>query len=137
MSLPMTGAFSVYREGKQEALRHKWIESERACQDLGEAALYQWVRMHWWGYLKARWLEHIHGTRYWIELDRGDFGILNKEFCDCPVLLDRIVDRLKCGQENLDIIQWAMDWALPIDRVLQILEALDVNGCRLSHRFDD
>jgi hypothetical protein len=127
---------SVYTEGEQEALKYKWIESEKAGKDLGEDAIRRWVKQHWWGYLRARWLEHLQGKCFWVELDRGDFGLLQREFHDNTLLLDRILDRLKSGQENLDIILWAMNWGLPIIPVLQILEALDINSRRLAHRFD-
>ena len=127
---------SVYAEGEQEALRYKWIESEKAGRDLGEAAIRRWVRDHWWGYLRARWLEHLQGKRFWVELDRGDFGLLQREFHDKTILLDRILDRLKAGKENLDVIIWAQDWGIPIEPALQILEALDINSRRLAHRFE-
>lgn len=127
---------SVYTESELEALKYKWIESEKAGKDLGEAAIRRWVKQHWWGYLRARWLEHLQGKCFWVELDRGDFGLLQREFHDNTLLLDRILDRLKSGQENLDIILWAMNWGLPIIPVLQILEALDINSRRLAHRFD-
>src|SRR5262245_11661208 len=127
---------SVYVDGEQEALRCKWIESGKAGCDLGEAAIRRWVQNRWWGYLRARWLEHLHGKRFWVELDRGDFGLLQKKFHDNTLLLDRILDRLKAGQENLDIICWAQHWGIPMTPVLQILEALDINSRRLAHRFD-
>jgi hypothetical protein len=127
---------SVYAESEQEAQRYKWIESEKAGRDLGEAALRRWVQCHWWGYLRARWLEHLQGKRFWVELDRGDFGLLERRFRDNTLLLDRILDRLKAGQENLHIICWALEWHLPIEPVLEILEALDINSRRLAHRFD-
>ena len=127
---------SVYVDGEQEALKYKWIESEKAGCDLGEAAIRRWVQCHWWGYLRARWLEHLQGKRFWVELDRGDFGLLQRRFHDNTLLLDRILDRLKAGQENLDIICWAQTWGIDIDPVLQILEALDINSRRLAHRFD-
>jgi len=127
---------SVYAESEQEALKYKWIESEKAGKDLGEDAIRRWVKQHWWGYLRARWLEHLQGKCFWVELDRGDFGLLQREFHDNTLLLDRILDRLKSGQENLDIILWALKWGLPITPVLQILEALDINSRRLAHRFD-
>jgi hypothetical protein len=127
---------SVHAEGEQEALRYKWIESEKAGHDLGEEAIRRWVRNHWWGYLRARWLEHLQGRRFWVELDRGDFGLLLKRFHDNELLLDRILDRLKEGRENLDIINWALDWSLPLAQVRDILEALDINSRRLAHRFD-
>ena len=127
---------SVYTESEQEALRFKWIESEKAGRDLGEAAIRRWVQQHWWGYLRARWLEHLQGKRFWVELDRGDFGLLQREFNEDTLLLDRILDRLKSGQENLDLILWAQNWHIPIDRVMRILEALDINSRRLACRFD-
>jgi len=127
---------SVYTESEQEALRHKWIESEKAGRDLGEDAIRNWVKQHWWGYLRARWVEHLQGVRFWVELDRGDFGLLEREFRDQTLLLDRILDRLKTGQENLDVIIWAQDWGIDVEPVLAILKALDINSRRLSHRFD-
>ena len=81
-------------------------------------------------------MEHLQGKRFWLELDRGDFGLLLNQFHDNPVLLDRILDRLKEGQENLDIILWAQNWNIPMGPVLRILEALDINSRRLAHRFD-
>ena len=127
---------SVYVEAEKEALAYKWIESERAKCDLGEVAIHAWVQKHWWGYLRARWMEHLQGTRFWVELDRGDFGLLQRRFVDNPLLLDRILDRLKAGQENLDIITWALDWGISMASVREILEALDINSRRLAHRFD-
>src|SRR5262245_56140088 len=127
---------SVYADSEKEALRFKWIESEKAGCDLGEAAIRRWVKEHWWGYLRARWLEHLQGRRFWVELDRGDFGLLQREFNDHTLMLDRILDRLKAGQENLDVILWALYWKIEIPLVLRILEALDINSRRLACRFD-
>jgi hypothetical protein len=127
---------SVYEDSQREADRYKWIESEKAGYDLGETATRRWVKEHWSGYLRARWLEHLQGKTFWIELDRGDFGLLHRAFQDKPLLLDRIIDRLKAGQENLNIIIWAQEWCVPTVDVLAILEALDVNSARLAHRFD-
>jgi hypothetical protein len=133
---PGVERLSVYDDCVREALRYKWIESERAGRDLGEEAIRRWVREHWWGYLRARWLEHLQGRRFWVELDRGDYGLLTREFQSSALLLDRILDRLKAGQENLHVILWAVEWSLPIEPVLQILKALDINSRRLAHRFD-
>ena len=127
---------SVYVEGEQEALRYKWIESEKAGRDLGETAIRVWVQKHWWGYLRARWLEHLQGKRFWVELDRGDFGLLERRFVDNTLLLDRILDRLKSGQENLDILRWCFDWGIQTGPVVDILTALDINSRRLAHQFD-
>lgn len=127
---------SVYVDCEKEIQRYKWIESEKAGCDLGEAAIRRWVKEHWWGYLRARWLEHLQGKRFWVELDRGDFGLLQREFRENTLLLDRILDRLKAGQENLDIIVWALNWNIDAGPVIRILEALDINSRRLAHRFD-
>lgn len=127
---------SVYAECEKEINRFKWLESEKAGCDLGESAIRRWVKEHWWGYLRARWLEHLQGTRFWVELDRGDFGLLQRRFQDQTLLLDRILDRLKSGQENLDIIQWCICWNVPFEPVCEILEALDINSRRLAHNFD-
>jgi hypothetical protein len=126
---------SLFADCEQEVQRFKWIESERAGRDLGESAIRKWIQQHWWGYLRARWLEHLEGRRFWKELDRGDFGLLQRRFHENELLLDRILDRLKAGQENLDIICWAIDWGIPMQPVLEILEALDINSRRLyPHR---
>jgi hypothetical protein len=53
------------------------------------------------------------------------------------LLLDRILDRLKTGAENLDVIRWAQEWGIRIEHVIQILEVLDINSRRLCHHFDE
>ena len=135
-SSPVVKKASVYVDCEREAARFKWIESEKAGCDQGEEAIRRWVRHHWNGYLRARWLEHLQARRYWMEMDRGDFGLLERKFEDDSLLLDRIVDRLKAGQENLDIILWSLDWGISMAAVRHILEVLDINSRRLAHRFD-
>ena len=127
---------SIETNSQAEIARYKWIESERHGYDLGESAIRRWVKDHWRGYLRARWLEHLEGNRFWIELDRGDFGLLMKAFLDDQELLHRIVDRLKVGQENLDVLCWAEKNQIPTDAVVRILHALDINARRLLHRFE-
>jgi hypothetical protein len=127
---------SVYLDCAEEAARYKWIKSEEAGYDLGEVAIRQWVQEHWSGYLRARWVEHLQGKCFWVELDRGDFGLLQSEFRDKVELLDDILNRLKAGKENLDVIDWACTCHVPLDEVIEILTALDINSRRLAHRFD-
>src|SRR5438552_1153437 len=127
---------SVYAESEKEAQQFKWIESEKAGRDLGEAALRRWVKDHWWGYLRARWLEHLQGKCFWVELDRGDFGLLQREFQDQVDLLDQILNQLKAGKENLHVIVWAVTTGIPTAPVQAILKALDVNSRRLVHPFE-
>ena len=134
--VPTITRLSIYADCEAEAAKFKWIESEKAGFDLGETAIRKWVKDHWTGYLRAKWLEHLQGKCFWIELDRGDFGLLLHQFQDQRDLLDPILDKLKSGQENLDIICWAKTSRYPIETVLLILEALDINSRRLVHQFE-
>jgi hypothetical protein len=139
-SMPITvflpeSRMSLHRCGEEEAQRFKWIESEKAGRDLGEAAIRTWIRQHWHGFLRHRWLEHLQGKTFWIELDQGDFGLLQTAFQSSP-LIDPILEHFKRGGENLDIILWAMSDHRPLNEVLEILEALDVNSRRIECQFD-
>src|SRR5262249_48834436 len=62
-----TEPHSIYFECKLEEQRHKWIESEKAGYDLGDLAIRQWALCHWQGFVRARWLEHLEGKRFWVE----------------------------------------------------------------------
>ena len=86
---------SIWEDCQREIDCYKWIASELAGCDLGEAAIRKWIMEHWNGYLRARWLDHLYGRTYWIELDRNDFGLLVTAFQDKTLLLDRIMDELK------------------------------------------
>jgi len=125
---------SVHESGIVEALRHKWIESEKAGRDLGESAIRNWVRQHWNGFLRARWLEHLEGRAFWVELDQDDHGLLQHAFLGHPII-DEVLDRLKHGRENLDLIVWALDGGYDVDEVIRILEALDINSRRIECLF--
>lgn len=125
---------SVHRIGEEEAQRHKWIESEKAGRDLGEWAIRCWVREHWNGFLRERWLEHMQGRNFWIELDHNDFGLLQREFQDSDLIED-ILGMLKGGRENLNVLNWALDNHLRMDEVLEILETLDINSRRIECQF--
>ncbi|MSQ93725.1 MAG: hypothetical protein EXR98_04125 [Gemmataceae bacterium] len=120
---------------RKEIDRHKWIVSYHAGRDVGNDAVNEWIREHWLGYLRARCVEHVLGRRRWSELRECDYGLLQREFQDRALLLDRIVDRWKVGQENLHIINWALDWHIPIDDVIDILTAIDINGRRMAFQF--
>ena len=126
---------SVHRIGEEEAQKHKWIESEKAGRDLGDWAIRCWVREHWNGFLRARALEHLQGKNYWIELDHDDYGLLQRAFRE-SLLIGAIVNRLIAGQENLEILVWAIDERLPMDEVIEILEALDINSRRIEFLLD-
>src|SRR3712207_8629247 len=63
------------------------------------------------------------------------YTTLVRSFQEKELLLDRILDRLKAGQEKLDIIIWALDWGINLDRVREIVEALDIKD-RKSTRLN-
>lgn len=121
---------------RQEADFFKWLESEKAGRDLGEPCVRLWVKKHWWGFLRARWVEHLQGSCFWIELDRNDFGLILREFPDQRPLLNEIIAHLVANKENLDIIRWAEQADKPMCDVHYILERLDINGHRLEHEFE-
>ena len=127
---------SFNRHCRQEMMIHKWIASQKVGYDLGEAAIREWVQMHWTGYLRARWVEHLQGKCFWTELHKCDYGLLERAFQDRSQLLDEILGQLKAGKENLDVLRWACDNHISFDSVIEILEALDVNSSRIVHTFD-
>lgn len=125
---------SVFAQGEIEALEFKWILSERAGHDVGDWGIRQWVRDHWRGFLRDRWLEHLQGRAFWIELDHDDFGLLEREF-ENSALIEQIVWRLKAGWENLEVLCWALDEELAMIEVVDILEMLDINSRRIECQF--
>ncbi|MDR1535532.1 MAG: response regulator [Planctomycetota bacterium] len=127
---------SIFEEAGIEAFRHKWIESEKAGYDMGDAAIEDWHRRFWHKFVRERWIQHIRGEVYWFELDNDDCALLNREFKECRELAARIVEKLENGGENLDIIQWAVDEGREVDRVLAILNRLDLNAHRLASQLD-
>ena len=129
---------SIHERGAREALRHKWIESEKAGRDLGDWAIHHWIKRYWNAFLRERWIEHLEGHVFWTELDRSDFGLLQHEFLDSGVR-DEIIRRIKSGGENLDILCWYHDRKLSREElweVLHILERLDINSRRLECRLE-
>ena len=125
-------ALSVYEEGLREAERHKWIESEKRGADLGETALGEWYRRHWAGFCRSKCLEHLVGSQSWKEFAHDDFGLIERLLVADDLLLDRILDRIQFGMENLDVIGWSLDWGISNSRVREILTQLDINRARLQ-----
>ena len=128
--------YDLFTDAAAEIERDKWIKSEKAGYDLGDEAKRRWVREHWNGFVRERLFEHLHGKRFWKDFDHEDFGRLNREFKDDQVLLDRIMDRFHAGQENLNVLLWAFDFNLPMDRVHEILLAININRCRIYYGFE-
>ncbi|HUE14672.1 MAG TPA: hypothetical protein VMR25_10950 [Planctomycetaceae bacterium] len=123
---------SIYDEALREAQRHKWIESQKHGRDLGDQAIRDWYRKHWRTYCRHRRLEHLRGRRRWAEFDDEPSGQIDAMITADDMLVDRVLDRVYAGYENLDIINWAIDWGLPTNRVVEILARLDVNRARFE-----
>ena len=129
--------YSLNWETREEIARHKWILSEIAGFDVGElVAARGWVRAHWNGFLRAKWLEHLLGINYWIELNHDDFGLLRRLFLDSPYI-DEITHQLKMRGENLTIINDAVERNWPMEHVIHILTALDMNSRRLAWSVEE
>ena len=125
---------SLYDEAVREAERHKWIESQKHGRDLGERAIQEWYRVYWPIYCRYRRLEHVRGSHRWREFGDGPFAHLYSLILQGDLLVDRILDRVYCGYENLQIINWALTWGIPTNRVIDILTQVDVNRARLEPR---
>ena len=123
---------SLFDEAHREAERHKWIESQKQGRDLGEMAIRDWYQVYWLHYCRSKRMEHLRGSRCWQEFGDEDFDRLDSLRHSEDLLVDRILDRVDAGQENLDVINWALEWGLAMDRVLDILSQLDVNRGRLE-----
>ncbi len=122
---------SVYEEAKKEAAAYKWIKSEQACHDLGDDALHEWSCSYWLGFYRYRFVQHLRGEIFWREFDEKTFGVLPRRFAHLRELLHEILDQIRKGQENLNLIVWAHDTAQPMNQVIAVLEALDINSQRL------
>ena len=124
---------SIFDDARDEAHREKWIRSYHAQRDLGTGAILGWAQLHWNGFLRTKWGDHIRGHVRYHEFTPQSYGALQREYSN-PLLVDRIMDRLAEGKENLDVLVWAHAHGVAIDAVMEILEAVDVNSCRL--RFE-
>jgi len=128
---------SLDKDSWEEACAERWYRSQEAGCDQGEHAIRQWVQKHWRGFLRARWIEHMQGYRFWVELPRAEFGLLQRRAqVDPRPLLDEIIDRVRCGAENLDLICWAFTKP-PAERctILEIVRLININAHRLQCSF--
>lgn len=85
----------------------------------------------WHRWVCARWMEHLRGERCWEELDRGDFGLLRKDWHGNLELVEDVVARIAAGVEPLYVLLWAAETGQPLDDVVAVLRTLDVNGRRV------
>lgn len=122
---------SVYEEAERAALEYKWLESEKAGRDLGPDAVRHWSRAYWRRFYRYRFVQHLRGEAYFREFHPRTFAIVNCHVQGPSELLEAILNQVRDGAENLDIICWAHHRTVPTEPVLTILEAIDINRQRL------
>jgi hypothetical protein len=122
---------SVYEQADQAVQEHKWIESEKAGRDLGDEAVKHWSRSHWLRFYRWRLLQHLRGEVYFREFHPRTFAVVSNQLKVPPELLEAILNQVRDGGENLDIICWAHNGQLPAAPVMEVLEAIDINRQRL------
>ena len=123
---------SLFREALAEAERHKYIESQKAGRDLGPGAIDDWHRRHWTIWLRHRWLDHLLGTTCWEEFEPECFGRLRALFSAHPDVIERVVELVRRGAENLDLLWWAALERRDIDTVVRMLVELRLNEIRCT-----
>ncbi len=122
----------IYDEARKAIQEHRWLESEKAGYDVGPHAAREWARSHWLTFYRSRFVEHLRGQARYEEFGPECFGIVSDQLGIESNLLDRVLDRIRHGAENLDVLCWAMQEGLPRDSIVEILRAVDINSRRLA-----
>ena len=56
---------------------------------------------------RYRRVEHLRGRKRWAEFEEESFGKIDALVASGDCLVDRVLDRVYAGCENLEIINWA------------------------------
>lgn len=136
---PSIECCSLYNEARAEAARERWIRSQEAGFDMGVQVTQSWVDKHWHGFLRERWVEHLKGRRFWVELPREEFGLIHhRPFVDARHLCDDIIERVRCGAENLDMVCWARTKSAGEQVwIYEILRLININAHRLRCKLEE
>ena len=122
-----SGTASLYEAAIQEADRHKWLVSERHGRDCGYSAWSEWWDKYWSDFCRHRRIEHLRGDRRWREFEEDTFGRFYDLMVAGDLLLDLVLDRVAEGWENLHFACWIHEWGLPRERVMYMLEIVNIN----------
>lgn len=125
---------SIMYHAAADYAAQKHLDWERLSYRVEETASEHWRRRYWRLWFRGRWVEHILGEKYWVEMGDENFGVMKKGRAHNPLLVRRVADRLIVGWENLGIILWAADWGLDLDEVIEILKKLNINHVRVNGR---
>ena len=125
-------ARSVYHEAWIEALKHKWIESQKSGYDVGSSAIHNWYNLYWYRFCRLKQLEHLEGRQPWKEFDQSQFGLFPQLKQRGDFLSLQIMEHVTQFKENLDIIFWAGHLNLPLNQVVSLLSKINVNSAQLN-----
>lgn len=134
---PQIEKHSIMYHAAADYAAKKHLDWESLSYDVEETASEDWKRRFWRLWFRVRWVEHLLGDRYWIEMGEQHFGVLREGEPHNPVLVSRVADRLIAGWENLNIILWASDWGLNLDEVIAVLKKININDVRVSGKRVD
>ena len=129
---------SVYDQAREEAEKHKWLESEKHGCDQGPEAIEDWYRQFWGRYCRTRRLEHLAGKRQWAEFADHEFGQMYELLQSGNKLLHELIHRFEQGWENLQFAVWLHESDKPreqIEHILGLLEIFNINIARLEPRL--
>lgn len=124
---------------RDEILKHKWLESEKAQCDLGQLAIDDWFKRFWWKFCRYRRLEHLEGDTCWHEFSCDDYALLLRVLMEKDLLAE-IIERMKGRakgkptylHDNLEITMWAVgEININLQRVQEFLLLIDIDSARL------
>jgi len=121
----------VYEEANRAIQEHKWTESEKAGWDLGVDAEQDWIEHYWHTFCRSRFVQHLRGEVFFDEFDRECFGVFSGRFEEMAGLLNLVLERIKEGAENLDLLRWGCQARVPHNQLVEVLTVADINGHRL------
>jgi hypothetical protein len=127
---------SIFQAACSEAMRHRWIESQKRGCDLGEYAVRDWYQRYWWTFLRYRHVEHILGDVCWEEFPARSFAAVRPLLNGDDQLAVQIIDLYREGLENLDIIHWADRTGHSFEVVFECLLLINMNDARLDPKFN-
>ena len=80
----------------------------------------------------------MQGVRFWVELDRDEFGLLMNTPVAIRPLLDAIIEQIICGAENLNILLWSRRKSPDEQQAIRkLLTIININAHRLRCHFSD
>ena len=122
---------SIEAEAWEQAIRERWYRSERAGRNVGDSAIIEWIKLHWAGFFRSCWVQHLMGECRWAELSLEEFGLLRKDFGTFQQMVNAVVEKLRRGAENLTFFCWSRELEVAEKPQLrEVLQLIDINGHR-------